>query len=168
MTDTDVQEEAARLLSLLQAAGKSIATAESCTGGWVAKSLTDLAGSSAAFAYGIVSYSNGAKESLLGVLPATLVEHGAVSEAVVREMAEGVLRLSGADISVGISGVAGPDGGSEEKPVGTVWLAWALRRKTGCDVYAELHHFDGDRQAVRTKSVSAALRGARERLEQYG
>ncbi|MGB5739093.1 MAG: nicotinamide-nucleotide amidohydrolase family protein [Woeseia sp.] len=168
MTESDLQAEAAALLEALRAAGKSMAAAESCTGGWVAKSLTDIAGSSAAFAYGIVSYSNGAKEALLGVSSATLVQHGAVSEAVVREMAEGVLKLSGADLSVAISGVAGPGGGSAEKPVGTVWFAWALRRKMGCDVFAELHHFDGDRREVRMKSVGAALRGARERLKQYG
>jgi nicotinamide-nucleotide amidase len=168
MTESDLQNEASALLDALSAASKSIATAESCTGGWTAKTLTDIAGSSRAFAYGIVSYSNGAKESLLGVLPGTLAEHGAVSEAVVREMAAGVLALSGADMSVAISGVAGPDGGSDEKPVGTVWFAWALRRQTDCDIFAELHHFDGDRREVRMKSVLAALGGARERLKQYG
>lgn len=168
MTEADLQLEASALLEELSAVSKSIATAESCTGGWTAKTLTDIAGSSRAFAYGIVSYSNGAKEALLGVLPGTLAEHGAVSEAVVREMAAGVLALSGADISVAISGVAGPDGGSDEKPVGTVWFAWALRRKTGCEVFAELHHYDGDRREVRMQSVLAALRGARERLKQYG
>jgi nicotinamide-nucleotide amidase len=168
MTESDLQKEATALLEALTAASKSIATAESCTGGWVAKTLTDIAGSSNAFAYGIVSYSNGAKESLLGVLPATLVAHGAVSEAVVREMAEGALKLSGADLSVAVSGVAGPGGGSADKPVGTVWFAWALRRKTGCAVFAELHHFAGDRREVRMQSVLVALGGARERLEQYG
>ena len=115
------------LIGELLAAGKTVATAESCTGGWIAKSLTDNAGSSGCFGYGLVSYSNGAKESLLGVNPATLEEHGAVSEAAVREMADGALNLSGADIAAAVSGVAGPDGGSEDKPVGTVWFAWASR-----------------------------------------
>ena len=110
------------LVSELTAAKKSLATAESCTGGWVAKSITDIAGSSACFAYGIVSYSNGAKESILGVNSETLKEHGAVSEATVGEMADGVLNLSGADYAIAVSGVAGPSGGSEEKPVdGKSW-----------------------------------------------
>ena len=106
----------------LTEAGKAVSTAESCTGGWVAKSITDIPGSSAVFQYGIVSYSNGAKESILGVKNETLEKHGAVSKPVVEEMAKGVLRLSGADIAVAVSGVAGPDGGTDEKPVGTVWF----------------------------------------------
>ena len=168
MTESDIHSLAEALLADLTASGKSIATAESCTGGWIAKALTDVPGSSSSFAYGIVSYSNGAKESMLGVKPATLVEHGAVSEAVVREMAEGVLNLSGADFGVSVSGVAGPDGGSDEKPVGTVWIAWARRQKTACEVYAEKCFFTGDRRQVRMASVMTALSGARERLLQYG
>lgn len=152
------------LVGELLAAGKTLATAESCTGGWISKSLTDNAGSSGCFAYGLVSYSNGAKESLLGVNPATLEEHGAVSEQVVREMVGGALNLSGADIAVAVSGVAGPDGGSEEKPVGTVWFAWARRDKGKPDVSTEKRQLKGDRDRVRTQTVVIALQGIRERL----
>ena len=115
------------LVRNLTEAGKAVATAESCTGGWIAKSITDVDGSSAVFGYGIVSYSNGAKESILGVQNATIERHGAVSEEVVEEMADGVLHLSGADIAVAVSGIAGPGGGTDDKPVGTVWFAWAVR-----------------------------------------
>jgi len=152
------------LVGELLAAGKSMTTAESCTGGWIAKSLTDNSGSSGCFAYGMVSYSNGAKESLLGVNPATLDEHGAVSEAAVREMADGALQLSGADFAAAVSGVAGPDGGSEEKPVGTVWFAWATRTKDKPDIDAEKRLLKGDRDQIRAQTVVIALQGVRERL----
>lgn len=162
MTLTDrIEALSVELVAALTARGKQVATAESCTGGWIAKSLTDVAGSSAVFAYGIVSYSNGAKESLLGVAPRTLQEHGAVSEATVREMAEGVLALSGADLAVAVSGIAGPDGGSKEKPVGTVWLAIASR---GARTVAQTMRFDGDRDAVRASTVEWALAAVRDRL----
>ena len=116
MADYDsLQKLAAVVVSDLANAGKAVATAESCTGGWIAKSITDIAGSSAVFGYGIVSYSNGAKESLLGVNNKTLEEHGAVSEPVVEEMANGLLHLSGADIAVAVSGIAGPDGGTRRE-----------------------------------------------------
>jgi len=156
------------LVSELTAAGKSFSCAESCTGGWIAKAVTDVPGSSACFAYGVVSYSNGAKESLLGVSPATLLQHGAVSEPVVREMAQGALNLSGADLAVAVSGVAGPDGGSEEKPVGTVWFAFAERNSEGGDLRAEKRHLSGDRAAVRMSAVTTALQGIRERLRKSG
>lgn len=159
-----IGEIALDLVQSLIAAGKTVATAESCTGGWIAKVLTDVPGSSASFGYGIVSYSNGAKESLLGVSPETLREHGAVSEAAVREMASGAINLSGADLAVAVSGIAGPDGGSAEKPVGTVWLAWACREKGKCDVEAAVHHLDGDRRAIRAASVLLALEGLATRL----
>jgi len=149
-------------------AGKSVATAESCTGGWIAKALTDISGSSQCFGYGIVSYSNGAKESMLGVNPATLVQHGAVSEAVVSEMAVGVLALSGADYSVAVTGIAGPDGGSDEKPVGTVWFAWAVRAGNDTQTETKLHQFPGDRNAVRSSTVIVALQGIREQLKKSG
>lgn len=152
----------------LIAAAKSVATAESCTGGWIAKSLTDVSGSSQCFGYGIVSYSNGAKESMLGVKAATLVEHGAVSEAVVREMAEGALALSGASIAVAVSGVAGPDGGTAEKPVGTVWFAWAARQGKKVRTEALLQQISGDRRAVRARTVIVALQGVRDRMTQSG
>jgi nicotinamide-nucleotide amidase len=154
------------LVGELLAAGKTVATAESCTGGWIAKSITDNGGSSGCFAYGIVSYSNGAKELLLGVNPATVQQHGAVSEAVVREMAEGALNLSGADVAIAVSGVAGPDGGSEEKPVGTVWCAWALRKRDTPVVDVEKRLFKGDRDGIRTQTVIAALQGVRERIRE--
>ena len=152
------------LVSELTVARKSVATAESCTGGWIAKSLTDNAGSSACFAYGIVSYSNGAKESMLGVNSDTLKQHGAVSEATVGEMANGVLNLSGADFAVAVSGVAGPGGGTEEKPVGTVWFAWAIRNQGKVHVETSHQQFAGDRDLVRELTVVYALQGVMDRL----
>ena len=146
------------------AAGKSLSTAESCTGGWIAKSLTDTPGRSACFAYGIVSYSDGAKESLLGVSPATLVAHGAVSEQVVGEMAQGALNLSGADFAIAVSGIAGPDGGGDDKPVGTVCFAWAVRQQGDTETETNTRRFSGDREAIRSAAVVAALQGIRERV----
>jgi len=145
-------------------AGATVAAAESCTGGWIVKSLTDIAGSSACFGYGVVSYSNEAKAALLKVSNETLAEHGAVSEAVVREMASGILRSSGADLAVAVSGIAGPDGGSEDKPVGTVWLAWALRTGGEALLRTERRRFKGDRGSVRAQTVVLALQGLREQL----
>lgn len=156
------------LVDELRAAGKSVATAESCTGGWISKSLTDIAGSSQCFGYGVVSYANGAKESILGVDPKLLHEHGAVSEAVVREMANGAIKLSGADFAVAVSGVAGPDGGSVEKPVGTLWFGWASRHGTRVKLSADKHLLNGDRESIRAQSVILALQGVRERLNQSG
>lgn len=164
MADHDeLRTLAADVVETLTAAGKAAATAESCSGGWVAKAITDVPGSSACFGYGIVSYSNGAKESMLGVQNQTLENNGSVSEPVVREMAEGALNLSGADIAVAVSGIAGPDGGSEEKPVGTVWFAWATRNGQKIRVESELCHFDGDREAIRERTVERALKGILER-----
>jgi nicotinamide-nucleotide amidase len=164
-----IESAASALVTALLAAGKTVAAAESCTGGWVAKAITDIAGSSGCFSYGIVSYSNEAKEALLDVDPATLHEHGAVSEPTVREMAVGVLELSGADLAVAISGVAGPGGGTEHKPAGTVWFSWASRSSTGeASVDAALHRLTGDREAVRGQSVVLALDGLRERIKANG
>lgn len=146
-----------RLGEQLQQRNWRIATAESCTGGGVAAAITAIPGSSAWFEYGIVSYANSAKEKLLGVSSETLAHDGAVSEAVVIEMARGVLALSGADIAVAISGVAGPSGGSPEKPVGTVWFAWAMA--TG-EIKTELKRFDGDRAEVQERAVVWALKGS--------
>lgn len=131
-----------------------IATAESCTGGGVAAAITATSGSSAWFEYGVVSYANDAKQKLLGVNSVTLACDGAVSEAVVIEMVRGILALSEADIAVAISGVAGPNGGSPDKPVGTVWFAWA---KASGEVTTELKHFSGDRNAVQKQAVVFAL-----------
>ena len=153
------------LVGELAASKKMVSTAESCTGGWVAKAITDIAGSSEVFGYGIVSYSNGAKESLLGVQPATLEDNGAVSETVVEEMAKGVLRLSGADIAVAVSGIAGPSGGSDEKPVGTVWFAWAVRDGSAVRQSTRCERFSGDRDLVRELTVVHALQGIRERID---
>ena len=169
MHRSDTIEKAANtLVAALLSAGKTVAAAESCTGGWLAKAITDIAGSSGCFAYGIVSYSNEAKEALLDVDPDTLRDHGAVSEATVREMAAGVLDLSGADIAVAISGIAGPDGGTPDKPAGTVWFSWASRSPGGVSVDAALHRLHGDREAVRRQSVVLALDGVRERIEANG
>ena len=162
--DPAINELATTLVGELNRKNKAVATAESCTGGWVAKALTDVPGSSGCFGYGIVSYSNGAKESILGVRTQTLAEHGAVSEAVVREMAEGTLRLSGADISIAVSGVAGPDGGSDEKPVGTVWFAWSMRGPRGITTDTDLQRFEGNRESIRMQSVIHGLKGVRGRL----
>ena len=155
---------AAEIVRRMTASGTTLATAESCTGGWIAKAITDVAGSSAVLGYGVVSYSNAAKHALLGVREATLAEHGAVSEPVVREMAEGALALSGADYAVAVSGIAGPGGGSAGKPVGTVWFAWARRTDAGFVSEAARHQLDGDRDAVRRASVSIALEGLEDRL----
>jgi nicotinamide-nucleotide amidase len=146
-------ESSALLAPLLLRQGWFLATAESCTGGLIAARCTELAGSSRWFERGFVTYSNAAKCELLGV-DATLIErHGAVSEAVVRAMALGALAHSPAQVAIAVTGVAGPDGGSADKPVGTVWLAWA----TPMGVISELKRFDGDRAAVRQATVNHAL-----------
>jgi nicotinamide-nucleotide amidase len=142
----------------LLAAGRRLATAESCTGGWVAKACTDVAGSSRWFECGFVTYSNAAKVRDLGVSGGTLARHGAVSEATVREMAAGAVRVSGADIGVAISGIAGPDGGMPGKPVGTVWFAVASRQGDELALTAEKHLFEGDRDVIRRRSVERSLR----------
>lgn len=146
-------------------AGKTVATAESCTGGWISKAITDVPGSSDVFGYGIVSYSNAAKTSLLGVDSTTLDTGGAVSRVVVEKMANSVLLLSGADIAVAVSGVAGPGGGSKEKPVGTVWFAWSAKSGSGVTTESERQQFSGDRDRVRELTVAFALEGVRERMK---
>ncbi len=134
--------------------GLFLATAESCTGGMIAAVCTDLAGSSTWFERGFVTYSNAAKTEMLGVDAALIAQHGAVSEAVVRAMASGALAHSHAQVAVAVTGVAGPSGGSAEKPAGTVWLGFALAGQ----VHAERQHFPGDRAAVRAATVQHALR----------
>jgi nicotinamide-nucleotide amidase len=161
VTQAALEVLAAEVGALLAARGWSLATAESCTGGWIAQTATAIAGSSAWFERGVVTYSNAAKEDLLGVRAETLAMHGAVSEAVVREMATGALARSRAQVAVAVSGIAGPDGGSAAKPVGTVWLAWAW--PTGCE--AQVFAFAGERQAVRAQAVAAALKGLYDRLQ---
>jgi nicotinamide-nucleotide amidase len=159
-----IQAIAAVLVAELTSACKVVTTAESCTGGWVAKAITDIPGSSAVFGYGVVSYANGAKESILGVQNQTLDEHGSVSGAVVEEMATGALSLSGADIGVAVSGVAGPDGGTKEKPVGTIWFAWGIRDHGKVRTETVCQHFEGDRELIRELTVVHALQGVLDRL----
>ena len=154
--DRELSGAVRRVAEGMRRRGWRLCTAESCTGGYLAKALTDLAGSSAWFECGFVTYSNIAKRRQLGVSPGTLQTHGAVSEVVVKEMAAGALRASGADVVVAVSGVAGPGGGSEDKPVGTVWLAWGLR---GRAPLARHFRFSGDRAGVRFQAVLMGLAG---------
>jgi len=157
--DIALQTLARRVGERLQATGEMLATAESCTGGWVAKVVTDIAGSSAWFDRGFVTYTNAAKQEMLGVPDALLARHGAVSEPVVRAMAEGALDHGQAARSLAISGIAGPTGGTPEKPVGLVWFAWG--HDDGGTVRLRSAHrvFSGDREAVRRQAVAAALTG---------
>lgn len=161
MNDADLRDLTRRVADVLLARGECLAAAESCTGGWLAKCATDMAGSSEWFERGFVVYSNAAKQSLLNVPARLLADKGAVSEAVVAAMAVAVLANSEAQHSIAISGVAGPDGGTVDKPVGLVWIAWA-----GVDRKPETKRFqfDGDREAVRRASVAAALEGLLARL----
>jgi nicotinamide-nucleotide amidase len=161
VTQGELERLAAELGSALLARGWMLATAESCTGGWVAQAVTAIAGSSAWFDRGFVTYSNAAKMDMLGVKPGTLDRHGAVSEAVVREMAEGALRHSWAQAALAISGIAGPGGGTPERPVGLVCFAWAI---ADAATSTAVMQFQGDRRAVRAQSARAALRGLLDRL----
>jgi len=145
---------AKQLGECLQEKGVKLATAESCSGGWLAKTVTDLPGSSAWFESSIVCYSNESKHDLLGVSEKTIEEFGAVSGDTVLEMVDGLFERTAADVVVSVSGIAGPDGGSDDKPVGTVWLCWGKRDKTS---FAHEYHFEGDREAVRLQTVEAAL-----------
>jgi len=151
---------AVRLGCTLQDRRWTVATAESCTGGLIAGAITGVAGSSGWFERGFVTYSNEAKVEMLGVRRETLAAHGAVSEATVREMAAGAVERSRADIAVAVTGVAGPSGGTPDKPVGLVCFAWARR---GGAVEARTERFGGDRAAVRAATVEAALQGLIER-----
>jgi len=140
----------------LRGKGLMLATAESCTGGWVAQAVTSVAGSSDWFERGFVTYSDTAKQEMLGVSARTLATHGAVSEETAREMARGALSHSHAQVALAITGIAGPGGGSPEKPVGMVCFAWAV---TGGKLVVQTLHFKGDRESVRRQSVIAALQG---------
>ena len=153
---------AERLGATLLAGGRRLATAESCTGGGIAHRVTDIAGSSEWFDRGFVTYSNAAKEQMLRVPADTLAEHGAVSAATAEAMVAGALRYSDADLAVAVTGVAGPGGGSESKPVGTVWFAWARR---GEAPVVRCVSFEGDRAAVREGSIRVALEGVIELAE---
>lgn len=159
--ESEITAQVALLAQRLSERGMMLAVAESCTGGWVAKVCTDLAGSSRWFERGFVTYTNASKREMLGVAADTLQRHGAVSEATVAEMAGGALARSHAQSSVAISGIAGPGGGSAEKPVGTVCFGWAVE---GGRVDTESCRFAGDREAVRAQAVLHALRGVIARL----
>ncbi len=155
-SDASLDELAQQVLAALRDRGERLATAESCTGGWIAKVLTDVPGSSEAFDCGFVTYSNHAKQTLLEV-PAGLIDtHGAVSREVVEAMAFGAARFSRATVTCSVSGIAGPGGGTEDKPVGTVWFGWRLPDGR---LLSERQRFSGDREAVRRKAVLFALQG---------
>ena len=161
--DAALRRRAEQVAEALRACGGVLATAESCTGGWIAKTCTDLAGSSEWFESAAVTYSNRAKQALLGVAAGTLEQHGAVSRECALEMVAGALLRFDANVAVAVTGIAGPTGGTPDKPIGTVWIAWQLR---GADACAEVFRFDGDREAVRRQTVAAALDGVRKILTQ--
>jgi nicotinamide-nucleotide amidase len=143
------------LAEVLKARGWMCATAESCTGGLIGAALTSVSGSSEWYVGGVISYANSVKTGLLGVDEAALEAQGAVSEPVVRGMALGACRVTGADVVCAVSGVAGPGGGTPEKPVGTVWIGWSKKGETR----AQKFHFSGDRDSVRAQTVTEAIRG---------
>ncbi len=159
--NTPAEAETARLVKTLAAQllarGWMLATAESCTGGLIAAACTDLAGSSTWFERGFVTYSNAAKAQMLGVDAALIAQHGAVSEPVARAMAQGALQHAHAQVALAVTGVAGPGGGSADKPVGTVWFAWALPAQAPA-LHSEVMHFAGDRAAVRQATLRHSLR----------
>lgn len=158
-TDVDLYQLAEQLGELMVRQHLTLCTAESCTGGWIAKTVTDVSGSSAWFDCGMAAYSYEAKQALLRVRSETLMEHGAVSKETVLEMVSGALIASSASLAVAVTGIAGPGGGLPDKPVGTVWIAWKRR---GHYPKAEVFYFDGDREAVRRQTVAVALIGLSE------
>ena len=153
ISNDELQDLAIKIGQLLTETKKSVSTAESCTGGWIGKEFTGIPGSSKWYGFGFITYSNKAKLKTLGVSKDVLLEEGAVSEKVVKEMAEGAIKNSGSDFSISISGIAGPTGGSEDKPVGTVCFGIGSKDNISC--YTE--HFEGDRDQVRKQSVDFAL-----------
>jgi nicotinamide-nucleotide amidase len=159
ITDRQLLLLATRVGRHLVKSGRFAATAESCTGGWIAKAMTDVAGSSRWFAEGFVTYGNDAKVRRLGVPRSVLETEGAVSGAVARAMAEGALHRTGAHLAVAVTGIAGPDGAVPGKPVGTVWFSWAQKRGRSIRLAAERKRFRGDREAVRRQTVRVALLG---------
>lgn len=162
VTQETLEALAERLGQALKSRGWMLAAAESCTGGWAAQAITAIAGSSAWFDRGFVTYSNTAKQELLGVSAVTLASHGAVSEPTVREMALGALAHSQAQAAFAISGIAGPGGGTPDKPVGTVCFAWALK---GGAVETTTYRLQGDRRSIRAQSVAHALQGMLARIQ---
>lgn len=155
------QEVCAELAALLTARGWLLATAESCTGGMIAAACTDLSGSSTWFDRGFVTYSNAAKSEMLGVAATTIAQQGAVSEPVARAMAAGVLVRANVQVSIAVTGIAGPTGGNTSKPVGTVWFAWGMPD----GIHSQCVHFDGDRAAVRQATTLHALCVLRDRIQ---
>jgi nicotinamide-nucleotide amidase len=156
--DAELLALATRVGEALLARRCRLVTAESCTGGFIAKTLTDIPGSSRWFECGYVTYSNAAKMRDLGITARALAAHGAVSEAAAREMAAGALRVAGVDLAVAVTGIAGPDGAESGKPIGTVWFGSCIRRDAGVELAAEQAHFAGDRHEVRRASVEYALK----------
>jgi nicotinamide-nucleotide amidase len=161
----DLPRLAIELGDALRAGHHRLVTAESCTGGWIAKLVTDVPGSSEWFDCGMVVYSYEAKQAMLGVHPHTLETHGAVSRETAIEMVSGALVNSGASLAVAVTGIAGPGGGSEDKPVGTVWIAWKRR---GGYATAESFLFVGDRDGIRRQTVVMAMRGLHRQLDKPG
>jgi nicotinamide-nucleotide amidase len=156
-TDAELVNLAIKLGAHLRDAERRVVTAESCTGGWISKTITDVAGSSDWYLGGVVAYSNTLKQSLLGVLPSVLATHGAVSEEAAREMAIGALETLGGHLALSVTGIAGPDGGQPGKPVGTVWFGWAWRTEDEIETRVALETFSGDREAIRRQTVARAL-----------
>lgn len=159
--DENLQKLAQAIGNRLHGKGIMLATAESCTGGWVGKVITDIVGSSGWYDRGFITYTNNAKKELLGVSTETLEAYGAVSEETVCEMATGAIKKSHADLALAITGIAGPGGATTKKPLGTVWLAWG---NSDGYLHSEQHHFVGDREAVRRQAVACALEGVLKHL----
>jgi nicotinamide-nucleotide amidase len=155
-TDADLAQLAVKVGAHLLGLQRKLVTAESCTGGWIGKVLTDVSGSSAWYLGGVVAYDNALKQSLLGVSAATLRSYGAVSEQTAREMALGALQALGGHVAASVTGIAGPDGGQPDKPVGTVWFGWAWR-DAAVKSRAALATLAGDRESVRRQAVERAL-----------
>jgi len=154
--ESELFKLAEQLGRLLKASGKTMATAESCTGGWIAQTITEVPGSSAWFDRGFVTYSNAAKVQMLGISVQLLEDYGAVSAEAATEMAAGALTHSNADIAIAVTGIAGPDGGTQEKPVGTVFIAWA--HKSGAAKVVK-KQFSGNRRQIRAQTVKSAIEG---------
>ena len=155
--DAHLAQLALRVGGHLSAAGRRLVTAESCTGGWISKTVTDVAGSSAWFLGGAIVYSNELKQRMLGVDTSVLAQHGAVSEAAVRAMTAGALERLGGDLAIAVSGVAGPSGATKDKPVGTIWLAWGRRGDVETAIDTAHFLFSGDRELIRRQTVFHAL-----------
>ncbi len=154
--DSMLSSYAQQVGTLLVSKGLRLVSAESCTGGWVGQSITAVAGSSGWYECGFITYSNQAKHRMLGVQATTLLKYGAVSEQTAREMVTGALKMSTAQVAVSVTGIAGPAGGSKEKPVGMVCFAWELKQNT---MHSTTHFFSGDREAIRRQAVATALLG---------